>query len=104
MLPPVQSLLSGEAVPVGVPARGVPVPTLVAASSAPFPPPVYVFTRTFGLTAGFEKAEEAPRRAAFRTLYWVSPVDCGVWGWGGLRVLAWELIESPSDAVRERAA
>ena len=95
VLPPVQSLLSGEAFPGEMVFRGVPVPTFVAVSSAPSFPPVYVFTCGFGFIGGFEKAEEAPRRAASRTLYCVSPVVCGTRGL--LRALLAELIESPSD-------
>jgi len=52
---------------------------------------VYVFVCGFGFKGGFEKANEAPRRAASRTLYWVSPVVFGTWG------LRAELIEYPSD-------
>lgn len=84
----------GEVLPEGVRARGVPVPTLVAASRAPLFPPVYVFDCGFGFTGGLEKAVDAPLRAASRTLYWVSPGVCGTWGL--LRALV-ELIESPSD-------
>lgn len=93
LLPPVRSLLRGAALPF----RAVlcaPVPTLVAARSAPFPPPVYVLGCGFGFTGGLEKAEEAEIRAAFRTLYWVSPVVCGPWD--KLRPDA-EVIESPLD-------
>lgn len=81
MLPPVQSLRKGVCSPEGVGFRGgPPVPTFVAASSAPLPPPVYVLDWGLGFTGGLEKAEEAPRRAAFRTLYCVSPVGCGTRG------------------------
>lgn len=93
VLPPVQSLRNGEAFPAGVVARGVPVPTLAAARRAPLFPPVYVFTWGFGLTGGLAKAEDAPRSAASRTLYWVSPVFCGTRRL--LRALVAELIESP---------
>jgi hypothetical protein len=89
-LPPVTSCLTGDAVPA-VGFRVGPEPALVAARSAPFPPPVYVFVWGFGFKGGFEKANEAPRRAASRTLYWVSPVVFGTWG------LRAELIEYPSD-------
>lgn len=100
VLPPVQSLLSGVAVPEGVVFRGVPpVPTFVAARRAPLPPPVYVFVWGFGFTGGFEKAEEAPRKAASRTLYCVSPVPCGPRG--VLRALA-ELIECPLDGEKQQ--
>lgn len=94
-LPPVQSLRIGEVLPKVLALRVPPVPTLVAASRAPLPLPVYVFARGFGVTGGLEKAEEAPRRAASLTLWTVSPVVCGIWG--ALRALAAELIESPSD-------
>ena len=91
-LPPVLSAPSGVAALEDVLVfRGVPVPTLVAASRAPLPPPVYRFVCGLGFRGGFEKASEAPRRAAFGTLYCVlflfllllllllllSPVDCG---------------------------
>lgn len=76
-LPPVQSLRKGEVFLVTLSLRGVTVPTLVAASSAPLLPPVYVLTFGFGFTGGLEKAEDAPRRAASWTLYCVSPVVCG---------------------------
>jgi hypothetical protein len=94
LLPPVRSLLNGTALPFRRVFCGVPVPTLVAASRAPLPPPVYVFGWGLGFTAGLEKADEAPLRAASRTLYCVSPVVCGTCD--VLRVGA-ELIESPSD-------
>lgn len=89
-LPPVQSLFKAAGLPAVelLPA----VPTLVAASNAPLSPPVYVFVCGFGFTGGLEKAREAPRRAASRTLCCVSPVDCGARPW-----LRAELIESPSD-------
>jgi hypothetical protein len=90
-LPPVTSCLKGDAVPAVV-LRVGPVPALVAARSAPLPPPVYVFVCGFGFTGGFEKAMDAPWRAASRTLYWVSPVTFGTWG-----VRAELLIEYPSE-------
>lgn len=93
VLPPVQFLRSGEVLPDGVCARGVPVPTLAAARRAPLFPPVYVFGCGFGFKGGLKKAEDAPRRAALCTLYWVSPGACGTCGL--LRALV-ELIESPS--------
>jgi hypothetical protein len=90
----VTSCLKGDAVPAVV-FRVEPVPTLVAARSAPFPPPVYVFVRGLGFKGGLEKANDAPRRAASWTLYWVSPVVFGTWG------LRAELIEYPSDGGAE---
>jgi hypothetical protein len=90
-LPPVTSCLKGDAVPAVV-LRVGPVPALVAARSAPLPPPVYVFVCGFGCTGGFEKAMDAPCRAASWTLYWVSPVTFGTWG-----VRAELLIEYPSE-------
>jgi len=67
------------------------VRAVVAAAKAPVLPPVELFTSGFGLTGGFEKAEDAPLRAASRTLYCVSP---GVWlVWEGFRVLFTPFIE-----------
>lgn len=76
-----------------------PVPTLDAASSAPWSPPetpVYRFAWGFGLGLGFAKAEAAPINAASRTLNCVSPVGCGT----RVRMFVAELIESPSVAGR----
>jgi hypothetical protein len=92
-LPPVQSLRNGQVLSAGVRDLGVPVPALVAASKAPLVPPVYVFVRGFGFTGGLEKAVEAPRRAASRTLNWMS---AGVCGRELLRAPV-EIIDSPSD-------
>ena len=77
-LPPVASCLTGEAGLVLF--LGVPASALVAASNAPLPPPVYVLLVGFGFTGGFEKAEDAPRRAASLTLNWVSPAVFGALG------------------------
>jgi hypothetical protein len=64
-LPPVQSLVNGV--------DGLPTPTFCAARRAPSLPPVYVFASGLGAAGALEKAKEAPRKAASRTLYCVSP-------------------------------
>jgi hypothetical protein len=72
---PVQSRVRGAELPAAAPFRGPGLlPTLVAASNAPLPSPVYVLVRGFGLAGGLEKARKAPCRAASLALYWVSPV------------------------------
>jgi hypothetical protein len=87
-------------VPDGVVVRGgPPVPTFVAARSAPLPAPVYVLACGRGFTGGFAKAEDAPRRAASRTLCCVLPVPCGTRG--VLRALA-ELIGCPSEEDEQK--
>lgn len=95
-LPPVQSLVRGAAGLAALPVRAT--PTFVAASSAPLSAPVYVLAWGLGFTGGLEKARAAPRRAASRTLYCVSPVACGTTAW-----LRAELIECPSDWQEQNA-
>jgi hypothetical protein len=68
---PVQSRVRGAGLPAAA-FRGL--PTRVAASNAPLPPPVYVLVSGFALAGDSEKARKAPCRAASLTLCWVSPV------------------------------